>query len=312
MKDNRRKPETSALRLLFEEQWNHLLGLIEKWDYQQQSHQQQSKSLSKAIETLVDGTDVRMRCIGNYKKRLRASVRSILIYVCDLVAKLPASITVNKRTFSTDPLVNTLFVTTEDIKQLFSNCSEFHQFFELDEYQQQAEVYSLLFVRMSEKTIFGRKIQGEMLLGDEMQIAVNFSEHELLFPSKSEALVRSSLETLLFDEIVDCIKTNMAQLHQEQLNNSQSLQQNLDKSLKNPEVYLQTLIEHLAYPAQLIQLQQSTLKISKLGIRLEKDDTEAANEIQLNMLKIGNLPPRIATFIRYPKSELDPKVDMFN
>ena len=313
MIDNGRRPEASALRRLFHEQWTHFLQLVEEWDKRQQTDRQKSAEILKAIETVVTETDARIRSVGSYKKRLRDGVRLVLDYVEALVDDLPAAIAVNQHTFASDPLVNSFFVNKTDVQQIFSRCQKLHAFFGSTEHRQLHEVYALLFVQKSEKTIFGKKLQGDMLLSDVMQTSVSFSDHQILLPGATEELVRKSLEALLFDSILEYIKTHMTRLRYQQSQDEQQQKNlNLDKSLKNPEVYLQTLIEHLNEPMGLLQLQESMLKISKMRILLSEENTDTANELHLNAVKVGDLPSRIIALVRYPKSEMLPVNTMFD
>lgn len=310
--DNGRKPEASALRLLFHEQWTHFLQLVEERDKLQQTDRQKSAEIAKAIETVVTGTDARIRSVGGYKKRLRDSVRVVIDYVEALVDGLPAAIAVNQHTFASDPLVNSFFVNKTDIQQIFSRCQKLHAFFGSTEHRQLQEVYALLFVQKSEKTTFGKKLQGDMILSDVMQTSVSFSDHQILSPGATEELVRKSLEALLFDSVLNYIKIHMTRLRYQQSQDEQQHKNlSMDKSLRNPEVYLQKLIEHLNEPMELLQQQESMLKISKMHILLSEENTDTANELHLNTVKVGDLPPRIIALVRYPKSEMLPIKTMF-
>lgn len=299
MIDNRRKPEASTLRQLFHEQWKYLCQLVDDWEKQKQLDKEKSSEVLNAVETVVQGTDPRVRGIGSYKTHLRECVRSVLEYIDHLVEDLPPAVTINQHAFGTDPLVNSLFINKNDITRLFSRCHEIHEFFKSTEHYHLDEVFALLMVSMHESTILGKKLQGDMLLSDVMQTSINFSGHQLLFPGESEESVRSSLDTLLFENIVSYIKINLTQLHYHQVDSVTP-----DKSLKNPEVYLQNLVEHMNEPMELIKRQQNMLKISKLGIRLDDDDTEVANQVVLNEVRVGELPSHILVLVRYPRQEL--------
>ena len=313
MVDERRKPEASALRRLFHEQFTHLLEVAEVWNRQWQVERQKEAEISQAIESVVTGTDARMRSVGSYKKRLRESVHSVLDYVNTLVDGLPAAIAVNQQSFASDPQVNSFFVNKHEVQTIFSQCRELHAFFEMAEHSNLQQAYALLFVRKSEKTIFGKSLCDDEVLSDVKQTSVSFSEHQLLSPCATEELVRKSLKALLFDSIVEYIKYHMTQQCYQQLQDEQ-IQKNLrlDLSLKNPEIYLQTLIEQLNEPLVLLNQQESMLKISKMGIRLGDEPNVAANELRLHELQVGNRPSRIITLVRYPKSELLPLPQIFD
>jgi hypothetical protein len=56
------------------------------------------------------------------------------------------------------------------------------------------------------------------------------------------------------------------------------------KSLANPGVYLNTLIEYLEIPSNLLSIDKTLLKLSKMGIRLDSDDRQCANEFGIHEL----------------------------
>jgi hypothetical protein len=61
------------------------------------------------------------------------------------------------------------------------------------------------------------------------------------------------------------------------------------KSLINPDVYLKSLIEYLEIPPNLLSIDKTHLKLSKLGIKLGSDDRQCANEFDIHELTwIGN------------------------
>ena len=303
---NHRKPEASALRQLFQEQWKYFLDLIDQRDNRKQHYQQNSEKVSAAIESVVAGTDVRMRGIGSYKKRLRESVSTVLNYVENMVDGLSTAIDVNRKTFSDNPLVNAFFVNQNDLQNIFSRCKELHSFFQTTDHDQLDEVYALLFVNKTDKTVFGNELKEDMLVSDVMQVLINFSEHQILFPSATEQHVRKSLESLLFDNIVDYIKVHMTRLHHQQMQDSPQNKLTMDRSLKNPEIYLQSLIDYLNKPIEFLQQQDIMLKISKVGILVSDEYSGNANELYLNTVKIGDQPQRIIVLVRYPKNEMLP------
>jgi hypothetical protein len=308
MTSNRRKPEASALRRLFHNQWLHLNQLIDERDSRQRSEREKSAQILNAIETIVEGTDARMRGLGNYKKRLRDGANSLLTHIESLVESLPEPIVVNRQSFTNDPQVNSFFVNPDYLQQVFSRCRELHAFFDAAEHCQLEEAYALLFISRTEKTTLGNSVQGDMIVTDVKQVSVNFSDHQIMCPSETETGLRNSLQTLLFESVVEYIQLRLAQ--QLKLESQQSFQQKrtgLDKSLKNPEVYLQTLIDHLNEPMELLKRKECILKISKLGILLNESDTETANnDLRLNGLRIGDQARRVIVLVRYPRCEMLP------
>jgi len=62
-------------------------------------------------------------------------------------------------------------------------------------------------------------------------------------------------------------------------------------------------------PDQYIKIDNVELKINKMGIKLNKESQESANEIHLAQVAFGEAPSRVVLLARYPSSEILPKED---
>ena len=70
---DRRIEEASALRQFFQEQWGVLQRLMGGDPELQVECKVRETRLTERVESIVDGTDVRMRGVSRYQKRLRQS-----------------------------------------------------------------------------------------------------------------------------------------------------------------------------------------------------------------------------------------------
>lgn len=302
MADERRSTETTGLRGLFQEQWLYFLELLDNWNQRRDAAHQQTREILTAIESVVVGTDARIRAVSDYKNRLRDSVRGVLAYVDDLVTKMPGAVTVNENAFSYNSLVNSFFVNTHDIRCLFSRCRELHSFFTAPENNELTEVYALLSVVKTEKNILGKAWAGELLISDVKQEVVNFSDHHITSPCSSEELARASLKAMFLDNIIEYVKCHMTQLRCRQQENHTSI----ESSLKNPSIYLDELIKLLNDPGKLLTFNNVKIRINKVGIKIDGRSDDACNELTLNEITIGHFPAHIITLIKYPRCELLP------
>lgn len=304
MVEDRRKPEASGLRLLFHEQWAHFLHLLDEWNRHRHLRRNDSDELAAAVEQLVTGTDARIRSVGGYKRQLRESVHTVLDYVDTLVNGLPPAVSVSHASFFSDPLVNAFFVNTEDLRQIFCETQELQQFFASDTNKELAEVYALLFVRKTEKTVLGRELHGDLLLGDIRQTTVNFSDHQLLSPCATEQLARQSLKAILFRSVVQYVRIHMIRARQQQAQED-VLHKHHDPvhSLKNPIVFVQELNRLLSTPMELLKQQERMLRVDRMGISLSEHTNSPANELHLNEITVGDQQTRIVVMVRYPRNE---------
>jgi hypothetical protein len=94
-----------------------------------------------------------------------------------------------------------------------------------------------------------------------------------------------ALKQYLFDHVVELVNQEMrsSMINQPFLPRDNSYETRV-KSLANPEVYLNKLIEYLAIPANLLSIDKAHFKLSKLGMKLDSGDTQCANEFDLHEL----------------------------
>ena len=284
---NNRNPEASALRSYFQEQWDYLQKLIEVRQANNLRQQHEREAVYKAVETIVDVTDVRLRAVASYQKKLRASARELLDYVEELVMEIPAAVELSHSAYINDPMVNMLFRSPSEIHRLFSQTQSVQEFFKASKNNHATEVFALLFLNRSEKNILGSEMRGEIILKEVAQTSISFSGHRLVSPSATEQAARSAIQRVLFESAI------------QYLNALQNPHLNID----NPEVYLQRLVEQLSLPQKLIRLQDNLLRVNTMSIKMPLDADAPGNEVRLHELEIGDEQTNVLLLVRYPLCE---------
>lgn len=158
--------------------------------------------LNDAIERVVDGVEPKMRYYPGYKKILKHSVATSLAYINNLVDAIPAPLTINKRTLSTDPHAKCYFSTADNAQSIFSNSLELRDHFDTAENDNQNEAYALLCMEEIEKTIVGMELKDDIIQRDVMQTTLVFSDHKILSPATNEGDVRSGIKQCIFDGLI--------------------------------------------------------------------------------------------------------------
>ena len=309
---NRRRHDAKGLRTLFASQWHHFLTILENSTGNPGESTQDPALVNDAIETVIDGTDKRIRAIGSYKKRLRDTVHMTLDYIDAAVADIPAAIRVDKNSFSHNPEINAFFVNMDDIRHIFSSSRELQNFFKKPEHASCNEVYAILFVTRKEKTVLGKIIQDDMLVSEVKQIAVNFSEHEIVAVSDSEEGARQGLKEFIFNSIVEYVSAHMLHIRQQQ--REQINKGDIEICINgvcNPEVYLDELIKQLTTPGPLLTHKEIRLRLNKMGITVDENSSETVNEFTAHEFQIGKQAPRLVTIVCYPGSEMLADTSLF-
>ncbi|TNG01189.1 MAG: hypothetical protein EP297_02750 [Gammaproteobacteria bacterium] len=159
-----------------------LLGHYERLD---------EKDIERAIDIIITETDPRLRMVRAYKRKLRKPVIRSLAYINNLVTRIPGPFEINRRAYGTDPQINALFGSADDIETLFSHSKPVREFFR--DSPGSDRVYLPLAMWRTEKKVFGAALRGDVIRKDVAQTAVNFSGHWLGICGASETELRQML-----------------------------------------------------------------------------------------------------------------------
>ncbi|MGB5179950.1 MAG: hypothetical protein WBP44_14620 [Gammaproteobacteria bacterium] len=193
---------------------NRIHGL---WSTFHHNRQQKALRLSRmadvlnTVESVVDGTDRKIRVVPGYKKKLQKAIESSLEFADDLVNQIPASIEVSRSSFATDPYVNAFFTNVSDLRSIFSHSSEIQDFMD-DYHDNSTQCCALLCMERTEKTVMGMELSGDMLKKDVLQVAVSFADHRIYSPAPTEPETREGLKHCLFQGLVSNALERIGQL----------------------------------------------------------------------------------------------------
>jgi len=285
MNDIKRTREASSLRTFFDEQIDHLQNLVSGLSSRIHDERQQAEEDKQIVETFIEASNTKMRAVDDYAHKLRQHVRTLYNHVLHIANEIPPPIDLNQDVFGTDTLVNALFANSKDIDKLFKTDPAVNAFLQAHSKDQAPFVYAVLTADKSEKSTLGISMQGDMLMREVPQQAVNFSSHKIHAPCTSSAELNAVLKEYLFSRVVALLKQEMAaRMSNHPFNAGDNSYEARIKSLANPDVYLDTLIEYIENPANLLSINKIHYKLSKLGIKLEDDDQQSANEFDIHEL----------------------------
>jgi hypothetical protein len=167
--------------------WNRLTdrlrGRYERLDEQ---------DIERAIEIILDETDPRLRLVRGYRRKLRKPVIRSLAYVGGMVTRIPGPFAVSRKTYSSDPQVNALFGSADDIDALFARSRALRGYFR--DWPDCERVFVPLAMYRQEKRVMGMTLDGDIVRRDVARTAVNFSGHRLGVCAASEAELLDKLK----------------------------------------------------------------------------------------------------------------------
>jgi hypothetical protein len=311
----------------------------------------QEKSLSDSraaavlntIESVVDGTDSKIRLVRGYRKKLGDIIQSSLEFSDDLVNRIPNPLEVSSSTFVSDPYVNAFFTNVADLQSVFSHSSEIQDYM-AEPHEDSAGCCALLCMRRTEKTVMGMELSGEGLNKEVLQVAVNFSDHRIYSPAPSEPKARQGLKHCLFQGLVTnalerIVKLRLAShqlqnrhqmLHASLRRNRQKIkevnqdtdnkiahaieetglelrrveEQMLNTPLMTPQALLEQVIDVFSNPGEFVKMRKIPLRLNKMCIKISDDSPEPANKLNLTEVIMGDELARVITLARFPRKEL--------
>lgn len=288
MNDNRRTHEALSLRAFFDDQLHHLQTLVGSLG-RHMHDEPQTEEDKRIVENFVEASNTKLRAVNDYSYKLRGHVRALYDHVLQIADEIPPPVDLNPNDFMMDPLINALFVSRKDIDKLVATEHEVDAYLRSHSKYQVPVLYLLLTACKSEKGLLGVALQGDTLIREVPQQAVNFSSHKMHTPCASRAELGAALKKYLFERVVALVKQEMtARMVNQLYTHTDNSYESRVKSLANPDVYLNTLIEYLEIPSKLLSIDKTHFKLSKLGIKLDDDDRQSANEFDIHELTWSN------------------------
>jgi hypothetical protein len=289
MNNDRRLHETSSLRAFFDEQVEHLHKLVVDLGSHIHDQKQQVEHDRQIVESFVDASNSKMRAVHDYSHKLREHVVALYNHVLEIADQIPPPVNLNLDAFETDPLVNALFVNSRDIDKLFQFDHDVDVYLRSQSNFQVPKLYALLTASKSEKRILGVGMLGDVLIREVPQEVVNFSSYKINSPCASGEELNILLKKYLFGCVVAQVKLEMiSRMIPPPMRPGDDSYELRVKSLANPDIYLGTLIGYLEIPNRLLRVEKIHFKLSKLGIKLDVDDKQSANEFDIFELTWSN------------------------
>ncbi len=158
--------------------------------------------IERATERAVDGTDPRLRALGNYRKQLREPVELAVRCVIELVDGLPEAVPLGRKSYSTDPRLRAFFASKDHLQEVLTGFRTISDYLQGHSGLPPDEIFGLLSLEWKERNILGMQQQGDRVRRDVRQVSVNFFNHRFVCPSGNEAETSLELKKRAFDYLL--------------------------------------------------------------------------------------------------------------
>ena len=293
--------------------------------------------LIDVLERVVDGTDVKIRLVPGYRRKLLDAVEGALEYADRLIDQFPEPLDLSPKRFVSDPYVNAFFVSPRDLKRIVRQSSELHDFFDQGCSDGIQECCVLLCMLKTEKEILGMEISGAQVRRDVKQTSVSFSDHNILSPADTESSARQALKCCVFEGLITNALSQLMEIRatRRRLESKQrvlrsklrshessntaangSAKSSIEQELAEleeklallgyltPEAILQQVGSVLSQPAEFLSIEKVSLEIDKMGIKATPGSDSASNRLELTEVMIKGQMPRIVTLAKLCRNEL--------
>ncbi|MGI9535661.1 MAG: hypothetical protein ACR2PB_01220 [Desulfocapsaceae bacterium] len=171
------------------------------------------------VDHVINIIEPKLKLAKNYRKRLRQPLEICREHCRALVAEIPGPIQLRRNGYGGDPFVRAAFTKSEFLEDLLNQADLSPSSAQLSGTARVA----LLTMTSREKTIFGRKQFGDLMVADAAMRAVTFTDHTIVGLSESVENSRKALEKHSLDILVEAaarelseVRTRLVDLNQRQ------------------------------------------------------------------------------------------------
>ena len=178
-----------------------------------------NKPENELIDYVVNTIEPKLKQVRGYRKKLQGPLRLCREQCRAIVAEIPGPIYLKRSGYCDNPLLKAAFSTSDRFENLLSRADKTTS----QNILSGVERVALLTMKSREKTIFGTKKQGDMIIGDAALRTINFTDHNIVGLATTLASSREALEKYTLEIIVETaarqlseIRTKLVDLRQRQ------------------------------------------------------------------------------------------------
>ncbi|WP_448873545.1 hypothetical protein [Desulfobulbus propionicus] len=172
--------------------------------------------LVQVTDRVVQVADPVIRQAKGYRQVLADPIAGAMKYFQSLLETIPGPVALDRRRYYDDPTVKALFASPAELDEVLRFNPEINK---LRKQGLSGEMVAMMTMLRQERSIFGHKQEGELIIRDVRQQAVSFTDHRIVAPSVDlettrEGIVNRGLEVLatVAMERITTLRANKAEL----------------------------------------------------------------------------------------------------
>lgn len=308
------------------------------------------EQIGLAIEAAIDSIHPRLRLVNGYQQKLAPGVEHALYYIDEQIKNIPQAIEISRATFVSDPRVNAFFANVKDIAQSCRQSSELRAFFEDDyPFHKQCwalmcmkkterKVFGLamdgdmLHREVPQVTVSfsDHQIQSPATSEEEARQGLKCCIYESLV-NQARSRIQDCKDSLLKLEterhslntrlrVLEAARNNKANAEQRgelerdiavaKARIQASERELIGAECTSPQECVNQLRDVMAHPEEFVRMSHSTLRLNRLGVRVDDASNTRANSIELSEVEISSKDRRVVVLARLPHMEFPRRRDL--
>lgn len=287
------------------------------------------------IGRAVAAVDPLLKAVGGYEQALAAPVRHAFDY-CERVAlAIPGPFLIGRAAFATDPLVHALFGSADDVETMLATSQCVRDHLVAMTTSPEGRCCALLGMRRHVTAGFGSRLAGDIVIHDEPQRTLSFTDHTLAEPSPDLDGAHRRLAGAMFDGLLKGFLAHVDEVREErqELRDAQAIARaqargagpeshtrrlaELQERLRvagdalQPERLLETLAAYLAAPEASLRLEPVQLAVDPFGVIVDPRDA-SADTLRFVELTTRDQRRWVAMIVRIDREEARAAVERFD
>ena len=197
------------------EQSGFLRSILDRFGGRFQANQPENELIDYVVNTI----EPKLKRVRGYRKRLQEPLQICREHCRAIVAEIPGPIYLKRTGYYDNPVIKAAFAGSDRIEDLLDRINKTTSKTPFPG----TERVALLTMKSTEKTIFGSKKQGDMIIGDAAMRSITFTDHNMVGLATTLANSREALEKYSLEIIAEAaarelseIRTKLVDLRQRQ------------------------------------------------------------------------------------------------
>lgn len=163
---------------------------------------------NELIDYLVTTVEPKLKQVRGYRKRLQEPLQVCREHCKAMVAQIPGPIYLKRSAYYDDPVIKAAFAGSDRIEDLLDRVEKTTSQTALTG----ADRVALLTMTSTERTIFGSKRHGNMLIADAAMRSITFTDHNMVGLATTLADSREALEKFCLEIIVEAAARELSEI----------------------------------------------------------------------------------------------------